>query len=181
MTSKNLIDIGIKVVLSAGLVILFILHIESQKSLVYVDAQKLVAGYKGMQAARQEFEKKATVWKSNLDTLRAGVETQIQSYEIKKVSLSAREKQLTEELIQSKQDQYLNYQQVIQEKVQKEDQELTNKVLDTVNDYLKRYGKEKGYRIILAATQYGNIVYAQDGIDITEEVMKGLNDEFKTP
>jgi outer membrane protein len=65
--------------------------------------------------------------------------------------------------------------------VQKEDQELTNKVLDTVNDYLKRYGKEKGYRIILAATQYGNIVYAQDGIDITEEVMKGLNDEFKTP
>lgn len=181
MTSKNLIDIGVKVVLGAGIIILFILHLESQKSLVYVDAQKLVTGYKGMQAARQEFEKKASAWKSNLDTLRVEVETHITNYELKKGSLTVIEKQKTEELIQSKEQQYLNYQQVIQDKVQQEDQELTKKVLDKVNDYIKRYGKEEGYKIILAATQFGNIVYAQEGIDITEEVLKGLNSEFPNP
>jgi len=178
MTTKGLLDIGVKVVLAVGLAILLILHVQAEKSLVYVDAQKLVVGYKGMQAARQEFEAKAAVWKANLDTLRGEVEARIKEYEAKKARLSASEQQLTEELIQSKQDQFLNYQQAIQEKVQKEDQELTRKVLDKVNDYLKRYGKEKGYKIILAATQYGNIVYARDGIDITEDVMKGLNEEF---
>jgi outer membrane protein len=181
MTSKKVLDAGIKLVLGVGLIILFILHIQAEQSMVYVDAQKLVVGYKGMQAARKEFEAKAAVWKANLDTLRTEVETQIQTYEQKKLSLSAREKQLTEELIQSKQDQFLNYQQVIQEKVQQEDQQLSKKVLDKVNDYLKRYGKEKGYKIILAATQYGNIAYANEGLDITEEVMKGLNSEFPNP
>ena len=83
-----------------------------------------------------------------------------------------------EELIQAKQDQFTNYQQVIQEKFQKEDQELSKKVMDKVNDYIKRYGKKEGYKIIHAATQYGNIVYAQDGLDITDEVLKGLNSEY---
>lgn len=178
MTSKNLLDAGIKIVLGVGLIILFILYMQADKAIVYVDAQKLVVGYKGMQAARKEFEAKAAVWKANLDTLGAEVEAQVQSYEQKKLTLSDREKKLTEELIQSKQDQFLNYQQVIQEKVQQEDQQLSKKVLDKVNDYLKRYGKEKGYKIILAATQYGNIVYANEGMDITDEVMKGINDEF---
>jgi outer membrane protein len=181
MTSKNVWDAGIKIGLGVGLVILFILHFQSEQSMVYVDAQKLVVGYKGMQAARKEFEAKAAVWKANLDTLRGEVETRIKEYEAKKARLSLSEQQLTEELIQSKQDQYLNYQQAIQEKVQKEDQELTKKVLDKVNEYIKRYGKEKGYKIILAATQYGNIVYAHEGIDITDEVMKGLNNEYPNP
>src|SRR6185369_13031260 len=96
----------------------------------------------------------------------------------RKANLSAKEKKLTEELINSKHEQYLNYQQVIKEKVQKEDQDLTKKVLDKVNDQIKKYGKEKGYRIILAATQYGNIVYAEDGMDVTDEVLKVLNNEF---
>ena len=69
--------------------------------------------------------------------------------------------------------------QDLKEKFQQEDQELTKKVLDKVNEYIKRYGKKGGYTIILAATQYGNIVYAEEGVDLTEEVLKGLNTEYK--
>lgn len=172
------ISMVIHAILAVSVILLFVLFNKSQNSLVYVDSQKLVVGYKGMQAARQEFESKAAVWKANLDTLRGEVDSRIKEYEAKKIHLSKSEQQLTEELIRSKQDQYLNYQNAIQEKVQKEDQELSKAVLDKVNNYLKRYGKERGYKIILAATQYGNIVYAQEGIDITDDVMKGLNNEY---
>lgn len=176
--TKNLLDIGIKVALATGLGILFLLHFQAQQSLVYVDAQKLVIGYEGMKAARQEFETKSVAWKANLDTLRSEVEGKMKEYDVKKASMNAREKQLSEELIKAKQEQYINYEQVIQEKVQTEDQQLSKNVLTKVNDYVKRYGKEHGYKIILAATQYGNIVYAEEGIDVTDEVLKGLNGEY---
>lgn len=143
--------------------------------IVFVDAQKLVNEYLGMQDARKEFEAKTQVWKANLDTLRREAESTIRQYEATREKLSARERNLMEELIQSRQEQFLNYQQVISEKIQKEDQELTGKVLATVNTYMKDYGRTRGYRIIMAATQYGNIVYAEEHTDITDDVLEGLN------
>ncbi len=175
------ISMVIHAILAVSVILLFVLFNKSQNSLVYVDSQKLVAGYEGMTLARTEFEGKTAAWKANLDTLRVEVEQEIKRYEASRSKLTPREKELSEALIQTKQEQYFNYQKVIQDKIQQEDQELTKKVLDKVNDYLKRYGKEHGHQIILAATQYGNIVYANDGIDITKEVIQGLNEEFQKP
>ena len=49
--------------------------------LVYVDSNKLLAGYKGMVEARKEYEKKRTTWQSNVDTLTTGVQDAIKKYE----------------------------------------------------------------------------------------------------
>ncbi|MEM8567076.1 MAG: OmpH family outer membrane protein, partial [Bacteroidota bacterium] len=56
--------------------------------------------------------------------------------------------------------------------------QMTSQVLEQINAYLKTYGEQNNYRIILAATEYGNVAYAADGLDITEEVLEGLNNEY---
>lgn len=177
MTTKAIWEIAFKAIVIAGLIVVITLQFDKKDSIVYVDAIKLVNGYKGMQAARKEFELKTQAWKANLDTLKTELESKIKEYESTRLKLSAKEKSLMEELLQTKQDQFMNYQNIISEKIQKEDQELTTKVLGKVNDFIKKYGEEKGYSIIMAATQYGNIVYAEKGMDITEEVLVGLNKE----
>jgi outer membrane protein len=55
---------------------------------------------------------------------------------------------------------------------------MTQSVLNLVNDYVKEYGKSKGYRYILGATGSGNLVYAQESYDITDDLVKGLNEEY---
>jgi outer membrane protein len=177
MNRKSILEIVFKAVVIAGLIVVIALQFDKKDSIVYVDAIKLVNGYKGMQAARKEFELKSTAWKANLDTLKTELESKIKDYQANHAKLSEKERKLTEELLQTKQDQFLNYQNIINEKVQKEDQELTTKVLSKVNDYIKKYGEDNGYSIIMAATQYGNIVYAEKGKDITEQVLVGLNKE----
>jgi outer membrane protein len=171
-------EIGFKMLTVIGIAVLISLQLKSNDSIVYVDAIKLMNGYNGMKEARKEYEAKATIWKSNIDSLKTELEFKIKEYQSKQASLTIKEKQLTEELLQSKQQQFMNYQQVISEKIQKEDQELTTKVLAKVNDYIKKYGEDKGYDIIMAATQYGNIVYSDKGKDITEKVLEGLNNEY---
>lgn len=178
MKTKTGFEIGFKLLTVVGIAILVSLQLKTNDSIVYVDAIKLMNGYTGMKQARLEYEAKANVWKANVDSLKTELQQKIKEYEMKQVSLSLKEKQLTEELLQAKQGQFMNYQQVISEKIQKEDQELTTKVLTRVNDYIKMYGEEKGYDIIMAATQYGNIVYSDKGKDITENVLEGLNKDY---
>ena len=92
--------------------------------------------------------------------------------------MSAKEKQLSEELLGTKQRQLVEYQRALQEKARQEDNQMTQGVIQQVNAYLERFGKSHNYRIIMAATNAGNIVYAQEGLDITQEVLKGLNAEY---
>lgn len=168
-------ELAFKLIIVVALSIVIFLQFRVNDSIVYVDAIKLVSGYRGMAEARRELEIKASSWKSNVDTLKMELEAKVNEYEKNKKSLNNRERQLNEELIQTKIAQYEDYRTMVSEKLQKEDQELTSKVLRQVNDYIKAYGERKGYSIIMAATQYGNIVYAEKTIDITDEVLTGLN------
>lgn len=78
----------------------------------------------------------------------------------------------------TKEQQLLRYREAIQQQAQRENQRLTQAVLAEINAYIKQYGKEKHYTFILGATESGNIVYAADGTDITDDVLKGLNAQY---
>lgn len=178
MNRKSALELGFKVLTVFGIATLLYFQMRSKDSIVYVDALKLVNGYTGMKEARKAYEEKTEIWKSNLDSLKTELEAKIKDYQGRHATLTPTERQLTEELLETKQQQFVNYQQVISEKIQKEDQEISAKVLGKVNDYIKKYGEEKGYDIIMAATQYGNIVYSEKGKDITDKVLEGLNNEY---
>jgi outer membrane protein len=146
---------------------------------VYVDSAKLVNEYEGMKAARATYQQKASSWKANVDTLTAEVQKQIMAYEKEVSKMSAKEKQLSQELIRTKQRQLMDYQQAMNTQAQQEDQKMTGEVLTQINAYLKKYGKAHGYKIVMAATEYGNIAYADESLDITADVLKGLNEEYQ--
>ena len=52
-------------------------------------------------------------------------------------------------------------------------------MINDINDYVKEYGKKKGYDIIFGASGSGNVMYASEASDLTEDVLKGLNAEFE--
>jgi len=161
----------------AGLIVLSVTVYTNRKN-VYVDSSKLLNQYKGMEAARAAYQQKAGAWKANIDTLANEVQQQIFKYEKESKSMTAKERQLSQELIRSKQKQFADYQQAMNTQAQQEDAKMTQEVVTQINAYLKKYGEAKGYKIILAATEYGNLAYADEELDITDEVLEGLNKEY---
>jgi len=145
-----------------------------KKQVAYIDTAKLLDGYHGMKSARKAYEEKAASWQSNIDTLQAEVTRSIMDYEKESAGMTAKEKELSKELIRTKQKQFQDYQRAIQQQAQQEDAAMTQQVLDKVNGFLRDYGERKGYQIIFGTSQ-GNIVYADDALDITEEVLTELN------
>jgi outer membrane protein len=148
--------------------------------IVYVDSNKLLDGYKGMISARQEYDKKRGVWQANIDTLTRDVQDAIQTYSKTLATGSEKEKQLSHELIQTKQKQLIDYQNAIKQNAAQEQERLNKEVLATVNAFLARYGRKNGYKMILIAAN-GNIAYADPTMEITDKIVEELNKEYAVP
>jgi outer membrane protein len=169
------IALGINVVLLAVIALMLFSGFDQEGKIAYIDTAKLMNEYEGMKQARVEYRKKAQIWQANIDTLVNEMQVQIQEHEKNSKSMTIKENELSRQLIRTKQQQLGEYQKAIQEKARQADMEMTQQVLSTVNAYLQDYGKTHKYKIILATTEAGNIVYGEQGLDITEDVLKGLH------
>lgn len=176
MIQRFLLGMGLLNLIAVSFLFVYLFTRDSK--VVYVDSSKLLNNYQGMKDARAAYQQKATAWKANVDTLTVEVQRQIMDYEKQSPKMTAKERQLSQELIRTKQKQLYDYQQALNTQAQQEDTKMTGDVVTQVNAYIKKYGESKGYKIILAATQYGNLAYADEGLDITDEVLEGLNKEY---
>lgn len=146
--------------------------------IAYVDSAKILNDYKGSAEAKKAYESKAKVWQANIDTLTSEVKTAIGKYEKSIATMSKKEQELSKQLIQTKQRQLADYQHGIQENAKQEDGKLTQSIVAQINAYLTKYGKAHNYKLILIANQSGTIAYAREGLDITADVIDGLNKEY---
>ena len=151
---------------------------KSSSQLVYVDVNKLIEGYSRTKVAKAEFDKNANVMKANVDSLVGNWQKELKNYEKERTTLSPKELKLKQELLGNKQQQINGYQEAIQKKIQEEDKKVTQTVINDINDYIKEYGKNHSYKIIFGASGGGNIMYADESTDLTEEILKGLNAEY---
>jgi outer membrane protein len=173
MTNKQL-TIGLFTILIILQLFTFYQLFLKPAQVVYVDSNKLLENYEGMKAARQQFQQKAMQWQANIDTLKSELDREIKKYEGEKGNMSSKERELNEKLINAKRQQFVDYQKGIQQKSQQEDYQMTDQVLTEVNSFIEEYGKKNGYTLILG-TANGNIVYAEEYLDITEALQKELN------
>ena len=68
-------------------------------------------------------------------------------------------------------------QRVVQEAQQKELSDLEKRVLPVIN----QVGKEKGYTLIFNKFAPGMLVYADESVDITDEVLRRFNTQITVP
>ncbi|MFY7669748.1 OmpH family outer membrane protein [Tenacibaculum sp. MEBiC06402] len=165
-------------VIALAITILSFLFFNSSSELVYVDINKLLDGYKRTKIVKAEFEKKAKTMNANVDSLITNWQTELKNYEKERSRMTKKELKLKQELLANKQQQINNYQQAIQKKLAEEDSKVTQTVINDINDFIKEYGKDKGYKVIFGANGSGTIMYAEESSDLTEEVLEALNLEF---
>ena len=154
-------------------------YFQSTSNQVYVDVNKLMDGYSRTKVERAKFEEKAKTLNANVDSLISDWQNELKLYEKERSKMTKKELELKQQLLSNKQQQINNYQQAVQKQIQEEDQKATQTVINDINDYVKAFGKEKGYKIIFGASGSGSIMYADEASDLTTEVLEGLNADFE--
>lgn len=79
------------------------------------------------------------------------------------------------------QNDFQNYYNQKQQEAAEEQQVMTNQVMDAIKTFIDKYNEEKGYAMIIATSGDlfpSPVVTGQPELDITEDILAGLNAEY---
>jgi outer membrane protein len=84
--------------------------------------------------------------------------------------------------LQRREQQLAQAQQALSQQLQQEGGTEMDSLVSNVKKTIKAYGKEKGYTYIYGTgDSNASILYAEDKLDITKDILKLLNDKYKAP
>jgi outer membrane protein len=134
----------------------------------YTEAKDIEAKYK---AKSEEMGKELEVQVARFRSEAANFQKNAQAYGQQWAQQKGAELQETE--------QRLSYaQQAMLRQLQEQSGKEMDSLVKDVKDFIKTYGKDKGYNYIYGTGETATVLYAKEGYDITKEVVKLLNDNY---
>jgi len=145
----------------------------------YVDIDTLESNYNYFKAKKAEFEVRQKNIDAELEKLASalqneynGLQKQAQAGTLSQADGEAAQ----QKLMQRQQDLELKRQNMGANFLK--DQEAFNKEIhDNLHQYIEKYNVEKGYDYILSYSKDGSILYANKDLDLTRDIIKGMNSE----
>ncbi|MEX1002681.1 MAG: OmpH family outer membrane protein [Crocinitomicaceae bacterium] len=173
-TRKFKLSILNTVLLIAILSYLVIGNLDAGKSQgqVYVVTGELYAGFTYQQELDAEFE--VIKQEKEADLMRF-------KNELSQMEQHVRTGKATDEMIQNYQyrfAEFQQYEQKINEDLSITSQHYNEKIWEKLNAFVKEYGEKQEYEVIFGASGSGNIMYAEEKMDVTEEVLAFCNKKY---
>lgn len=148
-------------------------------SIVFVNTDTLLARYKWFRKVQGDLQAKGRKLESELEGKMRALESEYMDAR-EKVQTGAVSQTLAKEMegnLMKKQQQIAQYKEEQGMKLMTQEKELAEKLQKQIKEYLKVYAAEKGYKYVLGYTTPGGILYGDPALDITPQVVKGLNEK----
>lgn len=144
----------------------------------YVRSTELIYAYDGTKEAQVKFNQQKNSWQANLDTLKADFGRAVSLFNEGKDKMSKEALDEQRKILVSKENQLQQYAKAMSEKLELQDGQMMQSVLNQINSFTEAYGKEHGYDFILGTTDAGNVLYGKESLDITAELLEALNKKY---
>ena len=201
---KNL-SLGLNAVLILAVAILYYLHFSSAtpveetvvESLVetkeepveetekiaskigYLNTDSLRANYKLYDELIAKLKGRERKYEKELSSKSAAFEKEVMEFQQKAPTMTQFEGQMKQKELGKKEKDLYDLQEKFAIKFQKEQSKLDEEFQNKVNSFIKKYNTEAGYNLIIGASKAGNVVLDyNEGLNITNEVISGLNEQY---
>lgn len=197
------LPIILNVVLLIAVVILYVLHFSGSNSstgnvstnsdstgmnallaahkIVYINIDSVYSNYDMYNDVIQDLQDKVSTSEAKLQSQQKSFEKKVKDFQYKaerQLETRAKLAEMEQSLAQEQQ-QLLALKNQLQYQLAEEEQVAQRKVLNSIMDYLKSVKKEQSYQFVLGTTFGGNILYANDNLDISKSVIEGLNTKYQ--
>lgn len=154
--------------------------VSNEEKIVYVNSDSLLNKYQYFKDLKAKMETKANAAQKDMASKGQAFQREVAQYQAQQNTLPADQRAATEERLARKQQELQAYQQNASAALQNEQNSENVKLYDKIADYLKEYSKKKGYKMVLTYSK-GNsaILFADESLDVTSEVIVGLNEAIK--
>lgn len=147
--------------------------------IVYVNVDTLLEKYEYFKDIRTKLEEKAKKAQADLQSRSNAFQREVADYQQKAATMSAADRQSTEERLARKQDELARHNQNASTSFAQEEASENEKLYARITEYLKKHAQENGFKYVLtySATSPG-VLYADESLEITDEVLAALNAEY---
>ena len=166
--------IGVWVLAGAALLFAVLAWVQAPR-VGYVDTSVLLQQYSGAQEARAAFEQRSQEWQGNVQTLQAELGELNARLTNDAGRLGPDNTATLQDSIRTKERELARYAQAVSGRRAELEQSLMEPVLAELNARIQDFGSEEGYDLVLGTLAGGNILYADERHDLTEELLTYLD------
>jgi outer membrane protein len=155
--------------------------VQGKLPIAYINVDSLLLNYQFAKEANESLIKKQEDSRLNVNTRARQLQSEMGEFQ-RKLEANAF---LSRERAEQEQARLLKRQQELQEldgklsqQIMQVQQKMSEQLRDTINKFLKEYNKDHKYELIISNTASDNVLFANEGYDITAEVTKLLNERY---
>jgi len=156
-------------VLSASLLVLFL---QKRSKIAYVNIETVYNEFQMKKELEAKFENVQNMRKQILDSLK------LQLSLLSKQIQSPKDEALMRRFEMGRQE-YLAKEESFMQSNQETMSQYSSQIWKQLNQYIKTYGKEKGYAYVLGMEGKGSVLYGEDALNVTDELKAFVNNEYK--
>ncbi len=150
----------------------------SLRQLAYVNSDSLLQNYDYFKDKADELEAKRAKLEAEYTNRAQGLQNEINDFQRNAQNMTMAQARAVEENLTQKQQNLIRYQQTLQQELMNDENVVNNELYDNVANYLEEFGRRNNLQLVLTYTKGSGVLYANDSLDITQEVIVGLNDEY---
>ncbi len=188
---KN-ISLIINGLLAVALILLYYLHFSSGREnspeaavasvsdfkIAYVNADTLLEHYEYIKASVEIMEAKKQKIESDYRKRAESLKGEFEAYQRNMNNMTIGQVRAVEEDLARKQQNLQLFEQSISQELMNDQARINKELYDRVTAFLKEYGKQRGLMVVLKFDPSSDLLYAHDTLDITQDVLKGLNEAY---
>jgi outer membrane protein len=194
---KN-ISIVLNGILLVAVAVLFFLHFSSASKnaspsspdsplptgtlpIAYIDSDSLLANYKMVDDLQTALDEKKAKMEKDLQAKGAKLEEEMASFQRRAQAnlLSNNELKSGQESLLQKRDALLTYEKQLSAGLMEEQKLISIRLYDSLQSFLKTYNKGNKYKYVLNYTKGGAFLAVDNQLDITKDVIEGMNTRYK--
>jgi len=149
-------------------------------SIVYVNIDSLVRGYDMYFDLQKEFETKAKKKDGDFTAKMRKFESDVRDFQekVEKGLVTRSQAQQLQEGLAQREQNMRQLQQQLQVELAEEEAVMLRQIQSSIQSYVREYNAVKGYSLILSTSGSAVVLYGDAGLNITNEILKGLNESY---
>ena len=148
--------------------------------IVYIDLDRILMEYDMANDLRSVVETKVQTIQSEVTRRGKKLENDVKSFQ-EKIDKGLMTRSVAEaqgQKLQQQEVEFNNYAAQKQQEIQEEQMVMMNQIGDAIKTYIDKYNQEKKFAMILTSQGGTPVITADSTLNVTNEVLAGLNDEY---
>jgi outer membrane protein len=146
--------------------------------IVFINIDSLYTQYEFVKELKKQLEQSQKNKQKELESKYIAFEREVNDFREIAERLSPTEAEKQQMALMEKEQKLIQLREKINNELLTSEAEMNEKLSERINNYLKKYKKQIPFDYVLSFTKGGGILYANDSLDITKNVVKGLNEEY---